>query len=83
MVEDMIYQIINEQIKCTMLDVTGDGRHFDAIVVSDAFVGLSKLQRHRLVYQALGDKMKDEIHALSMKLHTLQEWNTINGTIKN
>ena len=56
------------------LTVVGDGQHFEAVVVSDAFVGKSRVQRHQLVYQTLGDRMRAEIHALSMKTFTLQEW---------
>lgn len=56
------------------LTVVGDGQHFEAVVVSDAFVGKSRVQRHQLVYQTLGDRMRAEIHALSMKTFTPQEW---------
>ena len=56
------------------LTVVGDGQHFEAVVVSDAFAGKSRVQRHQLVYQTLGDRMRAEIHALSMKTFTPQEW---------
>lgn len=56
------------------LNVDGDGHHFEAVVVSDAFVGKSRVQRHQLVYQTLGDRMREEIHALSIKTYTPQEW---------
>lgn len=56
------------------LSVVGDGAHFEAVVVSDAFVGKTRVQRHQLVYQTLGDRMREEIHALSMKTYTPQEW---------
>jgi len=56
------------------LSVTGDGQHFEAVVVSAAFDGKSRVQRHQLVYQTLGDRMREEIHALSMKTFTPQEW---------
>ncbi|MEQ1837011.1 MAG: BolA family protein, partial [Candidatus Nitrotoga sp.] len=45
-----------------------------AVVVSAEFVGKSRIQRHQRVYQALGDRMREEIHALSMKTYTPQEW---------
>lgn len=51
-----------------------DGTHFQAVIVSDAFEGKSRVQRHQLVYQTLGDRMREEIHALSMKTFTPQEW---------
>ena len=72
--EDVIYGAINAHIKCIHLDVSGDGRHFDAIVVSDEFLDKSRVARHRLVYDALGEKMKEEVHALSLKLYTGSEW---------
>ena len=56
------------------LTVTGDGQHFEAIVVSDAFAGKSRIQRHQIVYQTLGERMRGEIHALSMKTFTPEEW---------
>jgi len=56
------------------LSVTGDGTHFEAVIVSDEFAGKNRVQRHQLVYQTLGDRMREEIHALSMKTYTPQEW---------
>ena len=51
-----------------------DGTHFQAVIVSASFEGKSRVQRHQLVYQTLGDRMREEIHALSMKTFTPQEW---------
>lgn len=79
MLEDIIYQAISKHIKCEFLDVSGDGHHFDAVVVSHEFDNKSRLARHRLVYEALGDRMKEEIHALSIKVFTLNEWEKSNG----
>ena len=59
--------------------ISGDGRHFDAVVVSDEFVNKSRLERHRLIYDALGERMREEVHALSMKLYTVKEWGKTNG----
>lgn len=57
------------------LSVAGDdGTHFEAVIVSEAFAGKSRVQRHQMVYQTLGDRMRAEIHALSMKTFTPQEW---------
>lgn len=51
-----------------------DGRgHFDVLIVSDKFNGLRSLQRHRLIYAALGDLMDTDIHALRIKSHTAAE----------
>lgn len=56
------------------LHVVGDGRHFEAVVVSDEFAGKNRVQRHQLVFKTLGDRMREEIHALSIKTFTPQEW---------
>ena len=69
-----IEQSIRSGLDCTHLEVQGDGAHFEAVVVSPAFVGASRVKRHQLVYAALGDRMKEEIHALSMKTFTPEEW---------
>ncbi|MFT6406903.1 MAG: acid stress-induced BolA-like protein IbaG/YrbA [Arenicella sp.] len=53
--------------------VEGDGHHFEATIVAAEFDGKSRIQRHQLVYAALGDKMKAEVHALSMKTLTPAE----------
>lgn len=47
--------------------VSGDGHHFEAVVRSAAFAGKSRIQQHQLVYAALGDRMREQIHALSLK----------------
>jgi stress-induced morphogen len=55
-------------------DNAGDKEHFQAEVVSSAFEGRSRIQQHRLVYQALGDHMKGDIHALALKTYTPSKW---------
>jgi acid stress-induced BolA-like protein IbaG/YrbA len=61
-------------LACEHLEVLGDGQHFQALVVSGAFAGKSRVQRHQLVYAALGSRMREEIHALSMRTLTPEEW---------
>jgi len=65
---------IAQGLACEHLEVQGDGHHFEAIIVSAAFDGKRPIARHQLVYAALGDRMKAEIHALSMKTLTPAEW---------
>ena len=65
---------IESGLACERVEVIGDGQHFQAVVVSLAFEGKSRVQRHQLVYQALGERMREEIHALSMKTLTPEEW---------
>ena len=60
-------------LDCEWLKVDGDGQHFEALVVSRAFDGRSRIERHRLVYAALGDRMRQRVHALSMKTLTPEE----------
>jgi acid stress-induced BolA-like protein IbaG/YrbA len=54
--------------------VRGDGDHFDAVVVSGEFSGLTMVQQHQLVYATLGELMGGEIHALALKTCTPEEW---------
>lgn len=62
-------------LECSHLHVAGDdGQHFEAVVVSPSFEGLRLVQRHQKVYAVLGDRMRAEIHALSMKTLTPAEW---------
>ena len=61
-------------LACQHVEVEGDGQHFFATIVSDAFEGKRLIARHQLVYAALGDRMRAEIHALSMKTLTPAEW---------
>ncbi len=66
---------ITQSLACDYIKVLGDdGTHFEAVVVSPAFEGKSMVQQHQLVYGALGDRMRAEIHALSMKTYTPQKW---------
>ena len=56
------------------MQVTGDGHHFEAVIVSAQFRGKTRVQQHQLVYRALGERMREEIHALSMRTLTPEEW---------
>jgi len=70
---DNVRDYIQQGLACEHLHVEGDGRHFQAVIVSKAFEGKGMLQQHKLVYQAIGDKM-EQIHALSMKTLTPEQW---------
>jgi len=67
---------IESGLACQHIEVEGDGQHFQALVVSAAFAGKSRVQRHQLVYAALGERMREEIHALSMRTLTPEEWHS-------
>jgi acid stress-induced BolA-like protein IbaG/YrbA len=70
---DSIKDGIAAGLACERVEVIGDGQHFQAVIVSAAFEGKSRVQRHQLVYQALGERMREEIHALSMQTFTPEE----------
>lgn len=70
---------ITSGLDCDYIKVLGDdGTHFEAVIVSSAFEGKSMVQQHQLVYAALGDRMKAEIHALSMQTLTPAKWQAMN-----
>jgi acid stress-induced BolA-like protein IbaG/YrbA len=74
---DDVRRWIAEGLACEQLQVEGDGRHFDALVVAAAFEGRSRVQRHQLVYAALGSRMREQVHALSIKALTPAEWQAL------
>jgi len=71
---EQIKGYIEAGLDCTHVEVEGDGQHFNAVIVSPAFAGKRPIQRHQLVYAALGERMRAEIHALSMKTLTPEEF---------
>ena len=80
MTADELQTIIANGLPCEHLEVSGDGRHWAAVIVSPAFEGKRLIQRHQLVYSTLGQRIQtDEVHALSMKTHTPAEWAALNG----
>ena len=70
---DEVRSYIAAGLSCERLEVEGDGRHFFATIVSAAFEGLTRVRRHQRVYAVLGDRMREQIHALSMKTLTPAE----------
>ena len=74
---DDVRRWIAEGLACEELQVEGDGRHFDALVVAAAFEGKSRVQRHQLVYRVLGERMRGEVHALSIRALTPAEWQAL------
>lgn len=69
-----IESYIQQGLACEHIQVEGDGHHFEAVIVCAGFEGKRLIARHQMVYSALGDRMKAEIHALSMKTLTPAEW---------
>ncbi len=76
---EQLKSYITAGLACDFIEVKGDdGTHFEAVIVSPAFEGKRMVQQHQLVYAALGDRMKVEIHALGMKTYTPQQWLELN-----
>ncbi len=72
-----IKRYIESGLACQHVEVSGDGHHFEATIVSALFAGKSRVAQHQLVYRALGDRMREEIHALSMRTLTPDQWDEI------
>ena len=72
---DEVKNTIMNGLPCDHVEVLGDdGQHFEAVIVSPQFIGKNKVQQHQLVYLALGDRMRAEIHALAMRTFTPEGW---------
>jgi acid stress-induced BolA-like protein IbaG/YrbA len=71
---ESIERSIAAGLPCEHLKVVGDGEHFEALVVSAAFEGLSRIRAHQLVYGTLGERMRSEVHALSITALTPAQW---------
>ena len=71
---ESIERCIAAHLPCEHLAVRGDGQHWEALIVSARFEGLPKVRQHQLVYAALGDRMREEVHALSMTTLTPAQW---------
>ena len=75
MTADELRNHIVSGLPCDHAQVQGDdGQHFEAVVVSPQFAGKTRVQQHQQVYQALGDRMRSEIHALSLQTFTPEAW---------
>ena len=79
---ESIEQSIAAGLDCQHLQVGGDGHHWEALIVSSAFEGLSKVRQHQMVYATLGDRMREEIHALSMTTLTPAQWAATQGDVR-
>jgi|TARA_B110000503_G_scaffold119874_1_gene182049 acid stress-induced BolA-like protein IbaG/YrbA len=72
---DQIKNSITTNLDCEFIEVKGDdGTHFEATIVSNQFEGISMVKQHQLVYESLGEMMKKDIHALSIKTYRASEW---------
>ena len=75
MIAEDIKNLIETGLPDCHAHVAGDGRHFEAIVVSPAFSGKNRVQKQQLVYATLGNTIADgTLHAISIKALTPEEW---------
>ncbi|MDO4724297.1 MAG: BolA/IbaG family iron-sulfur metabolism protein [Comamonadaceae bacterium] len=80
MTAEELQSLIQQGLECQHIELQGDGRHWFATIVSPAFEGLGLIQRQRLVYATLGQRLHtDEVHALSMKTLTPAQWQAQQG----
>ena len=77
---ESIKTAIAAAIACEYVEVQGDGQHWEAVIVSNAFEGIPRIRQHQLVYAALGERMREEIHALSMTTLTPAQWAAARGS---
>ena len=71
---EQVKEYLSQGLECQFVDVAGDGQHFEAVIVSPLFSGKSRVQQHQLVYGVLGERMREEIHALSLRTFTPEDW---------
>ncbi len=77
---EQVQKLIAAGLSCEHLQVEGDGHHFEAVIVSAEFVGKSRVQRQQRVNEVLRAHFNSgELHALSMKTHTPEEWSATRG----
>ena len=75
MTSEELQFIIAAGLPCEHIELSGDGQHWYATIVSSSFEGQRLIQRHQKVYATLGGRIQtNEVHALSMKTFTPAEW---------
>ena len=75
MTSEELQSIITAGLPCEHIELSGDGQHWYATIVSSSFEGQRLIQRHQKVYATLGSRIQsNEVHALSMKTFTPAEW---------
>ncbi|MGB5194699.1 MAG: BolA family transcriptional regulator [Polyangiales bacterium] len=77
--EERIRQGVGEVSHIVVTDLTGTKDHWEAVIVSGAFSGKSRIQQHQMVYTALGELMAGPVHALALKTYTPESWTEEKG----
>ncbi|MCE9624794.1 MAG: BolA family transcriptional regulator [Deltaproteobacteria bacterium] len=70
--EKLVQSFPNSEV--VVQDTTGTMDHFQVLIISSLFEGKTMVEQHQMVYKALGDLMKEAIHALALKTYTPQQW---------
>lgn len=71
-------RMIEEAIEGARATVTGDGSKYEALVISDAFAGLSQVKKHQMVYRVFSEQLASgAMHALTIKAYTPDEWEAV------
>ena len=81
MIEKKIKDILKNKIKDSKVfiqDMTSNQNHFSVMVISSEFENLSIIKQHKMIYDALGAMITNEIHALQIKTFTLEQWKNEN-----
>jgi stress-induced morphogen len=71
-----LYSLIKEKFpeaEFKLVDLVGDGDHYELTIASEQFIGISTIAQHRLVYQALGEMVGTSLHALALKTKIKQK----------
>lgn len=77
---DAIVKLIETGLPGCQAVVTGDGRHFEAVVISDQFEGKAPIQKQRMVMATVKTELEsDKLHALSIKTYTVEQWQALQG----
>ena len=80
MEEEEIKNLIKQGIPDAEITITGDGHHFDAVIVSGEFANLNSVKRQQMVYATVAEQISSgKLHALSLKTFTKEEWVEQNG----
>jgi acid stress-induced BolA-like protein IbaG/YrbA len=74
MTPEFIKSRIEAGLPGSQVFVEGDGQHFQAVVVSAEFTNQTMLKQHQMVYATLGEAMGSDIHALSIRTLTPEQW---------
>ena len=77
--EARIREGVGEVSHIAVRDLTGTKDHWEALIVSNAFTGKSRIEQHQMVYGALGELMAGPIHALALQTYTPESWSEAKG----